>query len=93
MLSRYTPKLDDLKISNLSIDRVYLIYVHYEKFKAEPSYPDMNNPYLQDTKVFHAYVLTIDIPSSYGGLLGLAKCVWEKNRENMKSEGTNLEEK
>ena len=28
ILSMYTPKLDGSKISNLSIDRVYPIYVH-----------------------------------------------------------------
>ena len=45
------------------------------------------------TQVFHAYVLITVIPHSCGGLLGLAKCKWEKKRENMKSEGTTLEGK
>ena len=52
MLSRYTPKLDGSKISNLPIDRVYPIYVHYGKFKGKPTYPDAINHYLQDTQVF-----------------------------------------
>ena len=52
MLSRYTPKLDGSKISNLPIDRVYQIYVHYGKIKGKPTYPDVINLYLKDTQVF-----------------------------------------
>ena len=55
MLSRYTPKLDGSKISNLPIDRVYLIYVYYGKFNGKLTYPDAINPYIQDNQVFHAY--------------------------------------
>ena len=67
MLSRYTPKLDGSKISNLPIDWVYPIYVHYGKFKEKPTYPDAINLYLQDTQVFfHAYVLTIAFPIHVG---------------------------
>ena len=72
MLSRYTPKLDGSKISNLPIDRVYPIYVHYEKFKGKPTYPDAINLYLQDTQVFHAYVLTIAFPIHVGDCWVLA---------------------
>ena len=82
MLSRYRPKLDGSNISNLPIDQLYPIYVHYGKFKGKPTYPDAINLYLQDTLVFHAYVLTIAIPYSFGVLLGLAKCEWKKKREN-----------
>ena len=82
ILSRYTPKLDGSKISNISIDRVYLIYVHYGKFKGKPTYPDAINLYLQDTQVFSC----ICLPHSCGGLLGFIKCEWENKRENMKSE-------
>ena len=77
MLSRYTLKLDGSKISNLPIDQVYPIYVHYGKFKGKPTYPDAINPYLRDTQVFHAYVLTIAIPHSCGGLLGFKRCEWK----------------
>ena len=83
MLSRYITKLDGSKISNLPIDRVYPIYVHYGKFKGKPTYPDAIKPYLQDTQFFHAYVLTIAIPHLCGGFWGLAKCEWKKKRENM----------
>ena len=62
MLSRYTSKLNGSKLLNLSIDRVYRIYVHYGKCKGKPTYPYAINPYLQDTQVFHACVLTIGIP-------------------------------
>ena len=40
MLSRYTPMFDVSKLSNLSINRVYPIYVHYRKFKGKPTYLD-----------------------------------------------------
>ena len=72
MLSRYTPKLDGSKISNLPIDQLYSIYVHYEKFKGKPTYHDAINLYLQDTQVFHAYVLTIAFPIHMGDCWDLA---------------------
>lgn len=93
MLSRYTPKLDGSKISNLPIDRVYPIDVHYGKFKGKPTYPDAINLYLQDTQVFSCICFNNSLPHSCGGLLGFSKCEWEKKRENMKSEGTTLEGK
>ena len=89
MLSRYTQKLDGSKISNLPIDRVYPIYVHYEKFKGKPSYPDAIKLYLQYTEVFYAYVLIIAFPIHVGDCWGLETV----NGENMKSEGTTLEGK
>ena len=73
MLSRYTPNLNGSKISNLQIDRVYPISVHYGKLKGKPTYPDSINPYLQDSQVFHAYVLTIVIPHSCEGFLDFSK--------------------
>ena len=93
MLPRYTPKLDGSKISNLPIDRVYPIYVHYGKFKGKPTYPDAINLYLQDTHVFSCIRFNNSLPHSCGGLLGFSKCEWEKKRENMKCEGTTLEGK
>ena len=73
MLSRYTPKLEGSKISNLPIDRVYPIYVHYGKFKGKPTYPDTINLYLQDSQVFfHAYVLTIAFTIHVGDCWDLA---------------------
>ena len=62
MLSRYTPKLDGSKISNLPIDRVYPIYVHYGKFKGKPTYPDAINLYLQDTQVFSCICFNNSLP-------------------------------
>ena len=93
MLSRYTPKLDGSKISNIPIDRVYPIYVHYGKFKGKPTYPNAINLYLQDTQVFSCVCFNNSLSHSCGGLLGFSKCEWEKKRENMKSEGTTLEGK
>ena len=92
MLSRYTPKLDGSKISNLLIDRVYSIYVYYGKFKGKPTYPDAINLYIQDTQVFSCICFNNSLPHSCGGLLGLASADG-KRKENMKSEGTILEEK
>ena len=86
MLSRYTPKLDGSKISNLPIDRVYPIYVHYGKFKGKPTYPDAINPYLRDTQAFHAYVLTNSHSPFMWGLLGLARCEWEIKKRKWKVE-------
>ena len=93
MLCRCTPKLDGSKISNIPIDRVYPIYVHYGKFKGKPTYPDSINLYLQDTQVFSCICFNNSLPHSCEGLLGFSKCEWEKKRknmkrENMKSEGT-----
>ena len=93
MLSRYTTKLDSSKISNLPIDRVYPIYVHYGKFKGKPNYPDTINLYLQDTQVFSWICFKNRLPHSCGVLFGFSKCQWEKKRENMKSEGTTSEGK
>ena len=93
MLSRYTPKLDGSKITNLPIDRVYQIYVHYGKFKTKPTYPDAIKLYLQDTQVFSCICFNNSLPHSCGGLLGFSKCQWEKKRQNVKSEGTTLEGK
>ena len=93
MLSRNTPKLDGSKISKLPIDRVYPIYVHYRKFKGKSIYPDAINLYLQDTQVFSCICFNNSLPHSCGGLLAFSKCEWEKKRENMKSEGNNLEGK
>ena len=94
MLSRFTPKLDGSKISNLMIDRVYPIYVHYGKFKRKPTYLDAINLYLQDTQVFFSCIcFNNSLPHSCRGLLGFSKCEWEKKRENIKSEGTTLERK
>ena len=93
MLSMYTQNLDRLKISNLPIDRVYPIYVHYGKFKGKPTYPDVINLYLQDTQVFSCICFNNGLPYSCGGLLGFSKCEWEKKRDNMKSERTTLEGK
>ena len=93
MLSRYTPKLDGSKISNLPIDRVYPIYVYYGMFKGKPTYPDAINLYLQDTQVFSCMCFNNSLPHSCGGFLGFNKCESEKKRENMKSEGTILEGK
>ena len=56
--------------------------VHYGNFKGKPTYPDVIYPYIQDTQVFHAYVLTIVIPHSCGGLLGLEN-VNEKRKERI----------
>ena len=96
MLSRYTPKFDGSKISNLSIDRVYPIYVNYGKFKGKPTYPDAINLYLQDTQVFSCICFDNSLPHSWGGLLGLASVngkrqerIWKVRelfwRENEKS--------
>ena len=82
MLSRYTPKLDGSKISNLPIDRVYPIYVHYRKFKGKPTYPDAINLYLQDTQVFSCICFNNSLPYSRGGLLDLT-CVNEKRKERI----------
>ena len=87
MFSRYKPKIDGSKISNLSIDRVYLIYVHYRKFQGKSTYPDEINPFLQDTQVFHAYVLTIVILHSYVGLLGFSKMWMRKEKWKMEKWG------
>ena len=93
MLSRFTPKLDGSEISNLPIDRVYPIYVHYGKFKGKPTYPDTINLYLQDTQVFSCICFNNSLPPhSCGGLLGFASADG-KRKENMKSEGTTLEAK
>ena len=91
MLSRYRPKLDGSNISNLPIDQLYPIYVHYGKFKGKPTYQDAINLYLQDTQVFSCICFINSLPHSCGGLLGFSKCEWEKKRENIKSEGTTLE--
>ena len=93
MLSRCTLKLDGSKISNLLIDRVHPMHVHYGKFKGKPTYPDAINLYLQDTQVFSCICFNNSLPHSCGGLLGFSKCEWEKKRENMKSEGITSEEK
>ena len=85
--------IDGSKISNLSIDRVYPIYVHFGKFKGKPTYLDAINLYLQDTQVFSCICFKNSLPHSCGELLGFSKCEWEKKRENMKSEGTTLEGK
>ena len=90
MLSRCTPKLDGSKISNLPIDRVYPINVHYGKFKGKPTYSDAINLYLQDTQVFSCIYFNNSLPHSCGGLLGFSKCEWEKKREDMRSERTTL---
>ena len=78
MLSRYTPKLDGSKISNLPINRVYPIYVHYGKFKGKPTYLDTINLYLQDTQVFSCICFNNSLPHSCGGLLGFSKCEWKR---------------
>ena len=93
MFSRYTPKFYGSNISNVPIDRVYQIYVHYGKFKTKPTYPDAINLYLQDTQVFSCICFNNSLPHSCEGLLGFSKCEWEKKRENMKSEGNALEGK
>ena len=62
------------------------MYVHYGKFKGKPTYPDAINPYLRDTQVFHAYVLTIAISHSCGGLFGLARFEWEIKKRKWKEE-------
>ena len=62
MLSRYKTKLDDSQISNLMIDRVYYLYVHFEKFKGKHTYIDTTNLYLPIAHFFHAYIFTIIIP-------------------------------
>ena len=93
MLSRYTPQLDDSKISNVPIDRVYPINIHCGKFKGKPTYQDTINLYLQDTQVFSCICFNNILPHSCGRFLGFSKCEWEKKRENMKSEGTTLEGK
>ena len=93
MLSRYTPKLDGSNISTPPIDKVYLIYVHYGKFKGKPTYPDAINLYLQDTQVFSCICFNNRLPHSCGVLLWFSKCEWEKKRENIKSERTTLERK
>ena len=64
MLSRYTPKLNGSKISNLPIDQVYPIYVHYRMFKGKPTYPDAIT--YKTYKFFHAYVLIIAFPIHVG---------------------------
>ena len=66
MLSRYTPKLDGSKITNLPTDRVYPIYVHYGKFKGKPTYPDTINLYLQDTQVFSCICFNNSLPIHVG---------------------------
>ena len=66
MLSRYTPKLDGSKISNLPIDGVYPIYVHYGKFKGKPTYPDAINLYKQDTQVCSCICFNIAFPIHVG---------------------------
>jgi len=74
MLSRYTPKLDGSKISNLPIDRVYPIYIHYGKFKGKPTYPDAINSYLRITQFFHAYVLNNSHSPFMWGIVGFKRC-------------------
>ena len=86
ILSRYTSKLDGSKISNLPIDRVYPINVHYGKFKGRPTYPDAINLYLQHKQVFSCICFNNSLPHSCGGLLGFSKCEWEKKRENIISD-------
>ena len=83
MLSRYTPKLNGSNISNLPIDRVYSIYVHYRKFKGKPTYPYAINPYLQDTKVFNVCVLTIGSPFMWGILMFYENVMNEKKEEKI----------
>ena len=65
MLSRYTPKLNGSKISNLPIGRVYQIYVHYGKFKGKLIQMRLTFTY-KTHKFFHAYVLTIAFPIHVG---------------------------
>ena len=52
-----------------------------ESLKGKPTYPRAINPYLQDTQVFYAYVLTTVIPHSCGVCWFLAKYEWEMIRE------------
>ena len=89
MLSRYTPQLDGSKISNLPIDRVYPISVHYGKFKGKTTYPVRLTFTYKSHKFFHAYVFTIVFPIHVGDCWVLAS-VNGKRKENMKSEGTTL---
>ena len=72
MLSRYTPKLDGLKISNLPIDRVYPIYVHYESLKGNLLIQMRLTFTYKTHKFFHAYVLTIAFPIHVGDCWVLA---------------------
>ena len=92
-LSRYTPKLDGSKISNLPIDQVYPIYVHYEKFKGKPTYPDAINLYIQDTQVFSCICFNNIHSLFIWGIIGFSKVWMEKEERELKREGTNLEGK
>ena len=95
MLSRYTPKLDGLKISNLPIDRVYLIYMFTTKSLKGNLLIQIRLTFTYKTHRFYFSCICFNnrLPHSCGGLLGFTKCEWEKKRENIKSEGTTLEGK
>ena len=84
ILSRFTPKLVDSKISNLQIDRVYPKRKTH-LFKCDQSL-------FMNHIIFHAYILTIDILYSCGGLLS-SKGVSKKWRIVTLPKGCDLYEK